>query len=482
MPADTVSDPVKIHHSVLQRINGEIETVGVEPVPEKQRTTTPYRLFIVWSMASASATTPLVGALLFNIGLWYMLAAIALSWVLFFLPLGVASEMGRELPLPTLLMARRNFGWHATFLFSLLFTFVNMAWFGLNCAVGAQILASLSHSSVVPWYWLVGGLDIVLVVFGYKWLEYFYRYTALLLVLCYGALTAYLFLHFSLHVPRQTAPVEWGPAITTVAGFAILGWAYEVSTVSRFCRPAIDSPATGDQPARKAPPRLWYFLMPSLGIMLPVVLMGVMGAFSQEAIGTWNIATLGASISGWGAIAAFGATLGVLHTNAMNLYPSTVDLLVAMTTVRKPKKWEQPLSTVILGVMGTGLAQAGILNHAETFVSDVSYLLGPFMFVMVIDWLWGLRNKRNVESYFRKPRGFAEQWRLPAIISFAAGFVVSFWGTNFLPLWLTNDIPLAFTGSVVSGILYGAWLSVRGHVGMAPDAREGLAPEPAKAA
>jgi purine-cytosine permease-like protein len=459
---------------VLRRLNGQIETVGVEPVPEKDRKTTPYRLFVVWAMASASATTPLVGALLFNIGLWYMLGAIALSWLLFFIPLGVASEMGRELPLPTLLMARRNFGWHATFLFSLLFTFVNMAWFGLNCATGALILASITHSSVVPWYWVVGGLDIVLVVFGYKWLEYFYRYTALLLVACYGALTVYLFLHYNLHVPRQTAPLEWGPAITTVSGFAILGWAYEVSTVSRFCRPAMDSPAIGDLPARKAPPRRWYFLMPSIGIMVPVVLMAVMGSYSQEAIGTWNIATLGASIRGWGAVAAFGASLGVLHTNAMNLYPSTVDLMVAMTTVRKPKKWEQPLYTVILGVLGTLLAEAGILTHAETFVSDVGYLLGPFMFVMVIDWLWGLKNKRDVASYFQKPRGFADKWRLPAIISFAIGFVISFWGTDFLPLGFTNGVPLALTGSVVSGVLYGAWLSIRGHVGLAPDPREGL--------
>jgi purine-cytosine permease-like protein len=211
--------------------------------------------------------------------------------------------------------------------------------------------------------------------------------------------------------------------------------------------------------------------------MFPVLLMGVMGCYSQEAIGTWNIATLGASIRGWGAVAALGATLGVLHTNAMNLYPSTVDLLVATTTVRKPKKWEQPLYTVILGVLGTLLAEAGILTHAETFVSDVSYLLGPFMFVMVIDWLWGLKNKRDVASYFRKPRGFADKWRLPALISFAIGFVISFWGTDFLPVWFTNDVPLALTGSVASGVLYGAWLSVRGHVGLAPDAREGLSAE-----
>ncbi len=39
-------------------MSGDIETVEVAPVPEKQRTMTPGKLFIVWLMASASATTP----------------------------------------------------------------------------------------------------------------------------------------------------------------------------------------------------------------------------------------------------------------------------------------------------------------------------------------------------------------------------------------------------------------------------------------
>ena len=35
------------------------------------------------------------------------------------------------------------------------------------------------------------------------------------------------------------------------------------------------------------------------------------------------------------------------------------------------------------------LVQVGILTHAQTFITDVGDILGPFAFVMLVDWLWG---------------------------------------------------------------------------------------------
>jgi len=444
--------------SVWQRVSQEVETVGVQPVPDSQRTTSSGRLLIVWAMTSASATTPLIGALLFNVGLWYMIGAIVVSWAIFTIPCGLFSEMGREVPLTSLIVARRNYGWSATFLFSLLFTFVNMAWFGLNTATGALILASLAHTSTGPWYWIVGGVDIILVLFGFKWLEYFYRYTAIILIACYVALTVYLFTHFSLHVPRQTGPMDWGVAISTVAGFSILTWTYKTTTLSRFAKPASQTPGQRGR----------YLMVPGIGIMIPTLLMGVMGIFSQEAIGNWNIAVLGAHISGWGFVAALGAALGVLHTNAMNLYPSTADLLAALNTVRKPRRWEQPAATVVLGILGTLLAQLGILSHAETFISDVGDLLGPFTFVMLVDWLWGrMRDKLDPGTYFRTPAGFTEHWKVAAIVSFAIGFVFSFWGTDIFPAGFYDNFPLALFGALIAAVLYLAYVLVRGHAGLA---------------
>ncbi len=97
-------------------------------------------------MTSASATTPLVGFLLYPYGLWYMIAAIVATWAIFVVPVGLFSEMGRRLPLSALVVSRGNFGWSATFGLSILFTFVNMAWFGLNTATGAEVLAALTHT------------------------------------------------------------------------------------------------------------------------------------------------------------------------------------------------------------------------------------------------------------------------------------------------------------------------------------------------
>ncbi|BDT92452.1 hypothetical protein IFM12275_24280 [Nocardia sputorum] len=210
-------------YSWLRRVGSEVETVGAAPVPEHRRTATPGKLFINWAMTSGSATTPLIGMILYPYGLWYMVGAIVVTWLICLIPCGLFSEMGRELPLSALVVARRTYGWSATFLLSAVFSFVSVIYFGINTATGALIMAALTRTSAEPWYWIVGGIDIVLVLFGFKWLEYFYRYTALLFIVCYAALTAYLATHYSLHVPHQTVPMEWGTAISTVAGFSILG-------------------------------------------------------------------------------------------------------------------------------------------------------------------------------------------------------------------------------------------------------------------
>ena len=147
------------------RVFNEVETVGVAPIPEKQRTMTPWKLFIVWAMASASATTPLIAALLFKFGLVYMVAAIVISWLIGMIPAGLFSQMGREVPLTALIVARRTYGTVGAFLLSFLFTLVNAGWFGLNTAIGAQILNALAPLSPTFWMWIVGLIQVILVLF-----------------------------------------------------------------------------------------------------------------------------------------------------------------------------------------------------------------------------------------------------------------------------------------------------------------------------
>jgi purine-cytosine permease-like protein len=431
--------------SLRQRLSADIETVGVAPVPEDQRTMTSGKLFIVWLMASASATTPLIGFLLYSYGLGYMIAAILVAFLIGIIPAGLFSEMGREVPLSALVVARKTFGWDGSLVFSALFTVVNLGWFGLNTEIGASILSAITHTSTYLWDVIVGGFEIILVLYGMKWLERFYRYTSGLLILCYLALTIYLITHFTLHYPKQTIPMNWGTALTIVLTFSILAWTYKLSTTSRF---AVSSAKTG---GRKAS----YFLLPAAGIMLAVLVMGVLGAFSNQATGNWNIALLGAHISGWGFVAALGAALAVLHTNAMNLYPSTVDLLVVINNVHKPTRWEQPLATILLGIGGIGLAIAGILSHVSTLLSDAGDIIIPFTFVMLVDWIYVQKRRTAAEAFFEPPHNRAERIVPSAIGAVVIGFVIGYWGDKFLPGFFYNILPLPVVGGLVAAGLYG---------------------------
>jgi purine-cytosine permease-like protein len=431
--------------SLRERIGGDIETVGVNPVPESQRTMTPGKMFIVWMMASASATTPLIGFLLYPYGLTYMISAIVIAWIIAAIPAGLFSEMGREVPLSALVVSRKTFGWDGSLLFSALFTVVNLGWFGLNTDVGASILSSITHSSSYLWDVIIGGIQIVLVLFGMKWLEIFYRYTIGILVVCYLALTIYLVTHYTLHYPHQTKPMNWGLALTTVLTFSLLAWTYKLSTTSRF---AVSSERTGGR-------RASYFLLPSIGIIASVLIMGVLGAYSQQATGNWNIALLGAHITGWGAVAAIGASLAVIHTNAMNLYPSTVDLLVVLNNVHRKMRWEQPIATVILGVGGTALAIAGILSHVSTLLNDAGDVIIPFTFVMLVDWLYVQKRRTKAAAFFVPPTDLRSRFVPSAIAAVGIGFALAFWGSDFLPGFFYNILPLPVVAATVSALLYG---------------------------
>jgi purine-cytosine permease-like protein len=439
-------------------LSGELETVGVAPVPDSERTITPPRLFILWAMASASALTPIIGFQLYEFGLWWMIAAIVLAWVLAFVPAGLFSEMGREIPLSALIVARRTYGYAGAAIFAILFTAVNAGFFGLNTAVGGELLGALAHTSATPWTWLIGAAQTVLVLFGMRWLEPFYRWTSILFIVCYGALVVYLFAHFDVHLPHSEGHLEWGPALTTILSISILAWTYKLSTVSRFAVPA----------GKEKRGRASYFLAPSVGIMGAVLILAVVGMFSQQATGEWNVALLGAELSGWGTVAGIGVVVAIVHTNAMNLYPSTVDVLVAINSFFEPRKWEQPIGTALLGLFSTVLAVAGILTHIESFLNGIGDVIFPFTFLMLADWFIVQRRRVETEDLFERPRTVSG-WIVPAsAIAFCIGLAFNLWADNLLPSWFNEQLPLPLVGALLSTLIYlgltvwPAHLAVRG--------------------
>ncbi len=448
---------------VNKNLNTEIiengfEVVGVNPIPTKARNMSSKKIFIFWAMASASALTPLVGFVLYNMGLIYASIAVFVALLIGLIPAGLVAEMGRQIPVPSLIVSRKTYGYMTSGAYSLVFTFLNLGFFGLNDAVGAEIISSLTHTSVILWYIIMGIIQILLVLLGAKWLEYFFRYSAPVLfvsyvILAYFLLTSYK-INFSLLL-HPAGPFTWGAALDFILGFSILAWSYKISTQTRFAYP-FSKKDSGEK-------RSWYFLSSPIGIMLPVFLMGIMGLIGNSVdpgIG-WNIAVLSfPALHGiYGIvifIAALGVSLAIIHTNAMNLYPATADLLASIQPIFKKisnEKLAQPLVTIFLGVGGIILAIVGILNHIETFIDTLASIIFPFTFILIFDWYVHLRYTTKINDYYIIPKSLFHNIRADALIPALIGTVVAIFGIGQYD-YIFNYFPQALFGSLVGLLLY----------------------------
>jgi purine-cytosine permease-like protein len=200
------------------------ETLGIAPVPESARKMKPGSLFVIWALASASATTPVIGLVLHGIGLWNFVWINVLSLLIGLLPAMLFAHMGRQVPIISMVMARRTYGIAGATMLAVLYTIVGAGWFGLNTGVGGQILTHLFPGFGMLWYVLLGIIQIALVFFGMEVLEKFYNYTALVFLLCYGVLSYYLFTRYPFVVPKATGPVTWGKDIDLILSFSLLAW------------------------------------------------------------------------------------------------------------------------------------------------------------------------------------------------------------------------------------------------------------------
>jgi purine-cytosine permease-like protein len=429
------------------------ETLGIAPVPASERKMRPSSLFVIWSLASASATTPVIGLVLKGTDLsdfaWLNLLALLVGLV----PSMLLAHMGRQVPIISMVMARRTYGVAGATLLSVLYTIVGAGWFGLNTDVGGEILATIFPGYGVMWYLVLGVIQIALVFFGMEVLEKFYKYTALVFLLCYAILAYYLFTRYPFAMPIAKGPVDWGKDIDLILSFSLLAWAYIFPTVTRFCPPST--------PAEKPLGRALYMLAPSIGVMAAVLLMGALGLIALRMTGDWNIALLGKSLPVWGEVSAIGVILAIAHCNAMNLYPAVTTLLAVNTTGGRSHRLLQPSLVIVLGVFSTVLAILGILGYIEGFLSLLGSLLFPFSFILVVDWFHGRYYADPVSLFYRKPAAFAQWfcWPAPWAITMLIVGVAFAESERLAPNWVTHFIPWQICSALIVTILY--YLGVR---------------------
>lgn len=433
------------------------ETLGIAPVPDSERHMRPGSLFVIWSLASASATTPVIGLVLNGTGLanfaWLNLLALLIGLV----PSMLLAHMGRQVPIISMVMARRTYGVAGATLLAVLYTVVGAGWFGLNTDVGGQILGAIFPGYGMMWYVILGVIQIGLVFFGMEVLEKFYNYTALVFLLCYAVLAYYLFTRYRFAMPVAKGAVDWGKDIDLILSFSLLAWAYIFPTVTRFCPPS--------SPAEKPLVRTLYMLAPGIGVMIAVLLMGMLGLIALQMTGDWNIALLGRSLPVWGEVSAIGVILAIAHCNAMNLYPAVTTLLAVNTAGQKSHRMLQPMLVIVLGIFSTVLAILGILGFIEGFLSLLGSLLFPFSFILVVDWFHGRYYAQPVALFYRRPTTFAQwfSWPAPWAVTMLIVGVILGQSEGMVAKSVTHFIPWQVCSALCVTVAYYVGLRVAGE-------------------
>ncbi|RCG32922.1 cytosine permease [Sphaerisporangium album] len=381
----------------------------------------------------------LLGATLgFGMSFWNAFWAITFGAVILELVAIALGVIGMREGLTTSTLARWcGFGQAGSALIGLAIGISLVGWFGIQSAVSAEGLHQLMPALPV-WAWsLLFGLAVTaIVVKGFHsmaWTAYL-TVPAFILLVAWSVGTEMS--RHSLSELAATAPA--GPSLTLLQGTTLVAGGFIVGAVitpdmTRYNR------SVGDVVKQTL-----------LGITLGEYVIGLIGVLLAHAVKSADIITIVTSTVGW--VGVLVIIVGTLKINDWNLYSSGLGLVNFVGTVFG-RQVNRALVTLVIGVVGSVLAAAGILGGFTDFLIVLGVAFPPIAGIMVAEY-FVVRTWRRELDATRASGGVPElapRW-VPAtlVIWLAAALVGKFvtWGLPSI-----NSLVVAFVLYAVAGRL-----------------------------
>jgi nucleobase:cation symporter-1, NCS1 family len=434
---------------------------GIEPVPERLRVLGFVDLFLLWSSLSVSLLVIVAGAVLvdgdFGLGLSLRSALIAIvaAALVGNLMLGIAGAIGADARVPGMVVLRAPLGQRGSYLPTFLNVVQNLGWSIFELLIIATAAAALSNRVFgfhARWLWtlLFGGISVALALLGpIGFVRRYVRKFAIWVVLA-----SLLYLTWWV-LDRSSLGEFWhghGHGGSAWAGFdlvlaSIISWTPLAADYTRFGRN-----------------RRGAFWGTGLGYFVPTIWMFGLGA----------LLLLSRNISDAAAIPAAVATGGVLSVVALlaltvdetdeafaDIYSTAVSIQNVFPRV------PQRLLIALVAATATGGALVLDLRNYQTFLFLLGSFFVPLLGVLIADWLLaGLHYDRR--AIFGGPAV-----RIDQILAWLAGFAVYQWLLPQGPSWWLDLIhhtkgPVDFSASLPSfaaafllALLAGAIVSAR---------------------
>jgi cytosine permease len=426
-----------------------LDDYSLKPVPPDKRKSW-LDIAMVW-IGVAIVLSALLRGMMIGMGLGSVpnvLLAYLLGEVLLIGMMALTGFLGARLGLSTPLLARMSFGEKGSLLISLLLAIAFMGWFGVQAGLFAETLKAFAKTSFpVPLMaFLSGILMMVPAVFGFRGLKALSWFAVPPMVVIFLYAAAKMGFHFlprpelvrlaQSHSPAPY-PVTLGAAASIIAGGFIVG-AVTSADVFRFARPRFrDIIAAASL---------------SMGVS---ALMQLVGSVLAMRTGLYHEhlprLIIDPEYAGLGVVGFLAIGFAQWTTNDSNLYSS----VLAFNAILKWTRWKL---AVIVGILASLLAGAGILGRLELFLSVLSIAVGPIGGILVADH-YLLGKSRDPE------RAAAKNWNPVALGAYALSFLVG-WTTSGHPFRI-SIFPFsifAFNGILSAVVLHWAGTKVfHGH-------------------
>jgi Purine-cytosine permease and related proteins len=344
----------------------------------------------------------------------------------------IVGIIGQKEGLNTALLARwTGFGEIGASLVGLAIGISLIGWFGIQSAISAQSLDTLMPGVMPAWLWslLFGFAVTAIVAFGFSGMQWLANITVpLFLILVGWSIISELSKHsfaalLASPAPGPTMSVWQGTGI--VAGGLIVG-AIITADMTRFNRSKAD-----------------VVKQTVVGVSLGEFVIGLAGVLLAHAAHSGNIVAIVTSSIGF--VGLIIVITGTLKINDWNLYSSTLGLVNFISTAFN-KNLHRVTTTILLGVVGSILAAAGILSQFTGFLIILGVAFPPIAGIMVAEYFVVRRWRGDLDATRAAGRlpataprivpativiwavsavvGYFVTWGIPALISLALSIVL----------------------------------------------------------
>lgn len=405
--------------------NTKIEARGIERVsPEERHHVRIFDNFTLWLSANLVISTVALGSLainVFKLGVLDGLAAIAIFNALGVLPVAFFSTLGPKLGLRQMTISRFSFGWIGAKIVALFNVAACIGWSAVNAILGGQLFLALSNGIIASWVGIliITALTTWVSICGYKYVHRYERYVWVPMLFIFSAIFFVQAPNFRFVGPSVTGMAQLASFVSF--GGAIYGFATGWSSYA--------ADYNVNQPEDTPPKRVFWLTF--WGIFIPCVVLETLGlalttipAFRGEG-GGQLLAGAVSPMGLYGALMLVLLTLSVVANNIPNDYSFALSMQLLG---RRFQRVDRTMWTFLGSLFYLALALAAAKNFdrmLESFLRLISYWLGPWSIILILEHFVFRRGEYNVEDWdtpSELPRGLA------AIASMAIGLVGAYLG------------------------------------------------------